>query len=78
MVNVDKTIHELDAVALTQDLPKDDLFAGEVGTVVYVHGNGNFLIEFANKKGESTNILTIEEDKLLKLQYPEREEMFAE
>ena len=34
-------IKELDAVALTRDLPKHGLKRGDVGTAVLVHGNAS-------------------------------------
>ena len=33
----DKTIKELDRIVLTEDLPEEDLTAGEEGTVVHVY-----------------------------------------
>jgi Domain of unknown function (DUF4926) len=37
----------LDAVLLTRDLPKEQLAAGDVGTVVLVHGGGaGYEVEF--------------------------------
>ena len=42
-----KTINELDAVALTCDLPEFGLKTGDVGTAVLVHGDGTaFEVEF--------------------------------
>jgi len=78
MVQIDKSIHELDTVALKQDWPEQGLFAGEVGTVLVTQRAGLFLVEFANSNGESTNILSIEENMLIKLQYLDREEMTYE
>ena len=34
------TIKEHDCVVLTTDLPKEGLKAGDVGTVVHIHGDG--------------------------------------
>ena len=34
------TIKEHDCIVLTADLPKEGLKAGDVGTVVHIHGDG--------------------------------------
>ena len=48
------TIKELDAVALTCDLPEQGLKRGDVGTVVLVHGNGvAFEMEFVGYDGHT-------------------------
>jgi hypothetical protein len=49
---MNKTINEIDIVALTQDLPELGLNKGEMGTVVDKSQSGMFLIEFSNKNGE--------------------------
>jgi len=36
----------LDVVALTEDLPEDGLYRGQVGTVVEVHKQDAFEVEF--------------------------------
>ena len=56
-----KTIKELDAVALTCDLPKHGLVRGDVGTAVLVHGNGAaFEVEFVGYDGHTVAVLTLE------------------
>ena len=55
------TIKELDAVALTCDLPKHGLVRGDVGTVVLVHGDGAaFEVEFVGYDGHTVALLTLE------------------
>ncbi len=49
---MNNTIHEIDIVALTQDLPKLGLNKGQTGTVVDISEPGVFLVEFSNEKGE--------------------------
>jgi hypothetical protein len=49
---MNKTINEIDIVALTQDLPELGLNKGETGTVVDISESGVFLVEFSNKNGE--------------------------
>lgn len=42
----------LDVVALTVDLPQDNLWRGQVGTVVEILANGQaFEVEFSDRKG---------------------------
>ena len=56
-----KSINELDAVALTCDLPKHGLVRGDVGTVVLVHGSGAaFEVEFVGYDGHTVALLTLE------------------
>lgn len=55
------SIKELDAVALTCDLPEHGLMRGDAGTVVLVHGNGEaFEVEFVGYDGHTVALLTLE------------------
>jgi hypothetical protein len=61
-------INELDAVALTCDLPKHGLVRGDVGTAVLVHGNGAaFEVEFVGYDGHTVALLTLERDQVRRL-----------
>jgi len=54
------TINELDAVALTCDLPEHGLQRGDVGTAVLVHGPGTaFEVEFVGYNGHTVALLTL-------------------
>ena len=54
-------IKELDAVALTGDLPAHGLKRGDVGTAVLAHGNGRaFEVEFVGYDGHTVAVLTLE------------------
>ena len=56
-----KTIHELDAVALTCNLPEHGLVRGDVGTAVLVHrGGAAFEVEFVGYDGHTVALLTLE------------------
>ena len=56
-----KTINELDAVALTCDLPDHGLVRGDVGTAVLVHNNGAaFEVEFVGYDGHTVALTTLE------------------
>lgn len=54
-------LHELDAVALTHDLPAHGLVRGDVGAVVLVHGDGNaFEVEFVGYDGHTVALVTLD------------------
>ena len=62
-------IKELDAVALTCDLPKHGLKRGDVGTAVLVHGNGEaFEVEFVGYDGQTVALATLEHSQVRALQ----------
>ena len=53
-------IEELDRVVLTEDLADYDLKAGDVGTVVMVHGKQEgFEVEFMTLNGETIAVVTL-------------------
>ena len=59
------TINELDAVALTCDLPAHDLQSGDVGTAVLVHGEGEaFEVEFVGYDGHTVALVTLEKSQV--------------
>ena len=49
-------IRELDSVALARDLPEHGLKAGDIGTVVLLHGNGGYEVEFMTLDGETVAV----------------------
>ncbi len=56
-------IQELDRVVLTRDLPKKNLKAGDVGSVVLVYKNGEgFEVEFMTLGGETFAVETLMKD----------------
>jgi hypothetical protein len=58
-------IKELDAVALTSDVPEHGLQRGDVGTAVLVHGGGvAFEVEFVGYDGHTIALLTLEHDQV--------------
>ncbi|MEX0885143.1 MAG: DUF4926 domain-containing protein [Phycisphaeraceae bacterium] len=60
-------LREFDVVALLQDLPDKGLTSGQVGTVLYVHNQGEaFEVEFFENPREPT-LLALQRDQLLKL-----------
>lgn len=53
-------IKELDQIVLTEDLPEHGLRAGDVGTVVLVHGEGaGYEVEFVALDGETIAVTTL-------------------
>lgn len=60
---------ELEAVALTCDLPEHGLVSSDVGTEVLVHGNGTaFEVEFVGYDGHTVALLTLERAQVRPLQ----------
>ncbi len=59
------TISELDAVALTANLPAHGLLSGDVGAVVLVHRDGAaFEVEFVGYDGHTVALLTLEKTQI--------------
>jgi hypothetical protein len=53
-------INEHDCVVLTQDVREVGLKAGDIGTVVYVHGKGaGYEVEFMTLAGETVAVVTL-------------------
>jgi hypothetical protein len=53
-------IKEHDVIVLTQDLPEERLTAGDVGTVVHVHGGGaGYEVEFMTLSGQTIAVATV-------------------
>ena len=58
-------IKELDIVVLKQDVPEEHLKAGDVGTVVMVHGQGvAYEIEFLALDGETLAVVELDASKV--------------
>ena len=53
-------IHEHDCIVLTEDLPEEALRAGDVGTVVHIHGDAvAYEVEFMTLTGRTVAIVTV-------------------
>ena len=53
-------IKEHDCIVLTHDLPDDGLQAGDVGTVVHIHGDdAAYEVEFVTLTGETVAVATV-------------------
>lgn len=63
------TIHLLDIVVLTQDLPNRGLRRGAVGAVVELLDNDVYEVEFSDNGGETYAELALRADQLIVLHY---------
>lgn len=53
-------IKEHDRIVLLKDLPEDGLQAGDVGTVVHIHRQGEaFEVEFMTLDGGTVDVITL-------------------
>ena len=52
-------IKELDQVVLTVDLPEHELVRGDLGTVVLLHGEEGYEVEFVALDGETIAIASL-------------------
>ncbi|NET61347.1 MAG: DUF4926 domain-containing protein [Symploca sp. SIO2E6] len=60
----------LDVVALTVDLPKQNLWRGQVGTVVEILADGEaFEIEFSDQQGRTYESLGLRPEQLMLLHF---------
>ena len=58
-------INEHDCVVLTKDLPKENLEAGDVGTVVHIYKDGAaYEVEFVTLAGRTVAVATVEASQL--------------
>lgn len=60
-------IRLLDVVAITENLPKYNLWRGEIGTVVECYPNDAYEVEFVAQDGYTHALLTLWEKQLVPL-----------
>jgi hypothetical protein len=64
------SIHLLDVVALTVDRPQDNLWRGQVGTVVEILADGSvFEVEFSDREGRVYESLGLRPEHIMVLQF---------
>ena len=64
------TVKLLDIVALTVDLPEDNLWRGQVGTVVEILADGAaFEVEFSDRSGRMYESLGLEPEQIMLLRF---------
>lgn len=52
-------LKELDTVVLTEDIPTYGLKRGDVGTIVLLHGDLGYEVEFVSLKGETLAVVSL-------------------
>ena len=57
-------IKELDSVVLTVDIPDHGLARGDIGTVVLLHGEGGYEVEFVALDGETLAVISLAADQV--------------
>lgn len=57
-------LKELDQAVLTVDMPEYGLSAGDLGTIVLVHGLQGYEVEFVTLEGETLAIVSLPADQL--------------
>ena len=56
-------------VALLEDLPDDNLYRGQVGTVIEIYSPDAFEVEFSDRKGITYGLQSFRADQLLRLYF---------
>lgn len=65
-----REIKLLDVVALTVDLPEDNLWQGQVGTVVEILAGGKaYEVEFCDRDGRTYEMLGLRPEQIMVLHY---------
>jgi Domain of unknown function (DUF4926) len=65
-----RSINLLDVVALTADRPQENLWSGQVGTVVEILGEGRaFEVEFSDRDGRTYESLGLRSDQIMVLHF---------
>jgi hypothetical protein len=65
-------IEELSNIVLTCDLPDHSLAAGDIGTVVLVHGEGKgYEVEFVTLDGDTVAVATLRAEQVRPVQHDE-------
>jgi hypothetical protein len=59
----------LDVVALTEDLPNDGLYRGQVGTVIEILAPGVYEVEFIDDNGQTYAMKALQGHQLMVLYY---------
>jgi hypothetical protein len=52
-------LKELDSIVLTEDVPTHGLKRGDVGTIVLLHGDLGYEVEFVSLKGETLAVVSL-------------------
>ena len=66
---MDTGLREHDVVALTADLTQERLLRGQVGTIVHVHPDGSYLVEFSGPDGRAYALTPVRPDQVMLLRH---------
>ncbi len=55
---------ELQCAVLKTDLPEHGLSAGDIGSIVLVHGDAGYEVEFVTLEGETLAVVSLRADQL--------------
>ena len=61
-----------DVVALNEDLPEHNLLKGQVGSIVEIHKNHFFEVEFSDDLGKTYALLSLRSSQLIPLYFSPR------
>ena len=70
---MNNSIHLLDVVALTEDLPQHKLSRGQVRTIVELLAPNVFMVEFSDDDGQTYAVLPLRTEQLMVLHYQQVE-----
>lgn len=59
----------LDVVAITSDIPKHNLYRGEIGAVVECYPGDAYEVEFVAQDGYTYALVTLQAEQLIRLQH---------
>jgi hypothetical protein len=66
---MNEPIKLLEVVALTEDLPREDLYQGQVGTVVEILAPDVYEVEFCDDEGQTYAMKALNASQLMVLHY---------
>ena len=66
---MNEPIKLLEVVALTEDLPREDLYRGQVGTVVEILAPDVYEVEFCDDEGQMYAMKALSASQLMVLRY---------
>jgi len=66
---MNEQLKTLDVVALLEDLPEQQLIAGQVGTLVEELADGVFQVEFSDDEGRTYAMVALRANQLIHLHY---------
>jgi Domain of unknown function (DUF4926) len=71
------SINELDVIALLEDIPAENLWRGDIGTIMDDSGAGYYLIEFSDRFGQTYAMPALRAEQFLVLHHIDNEKVAA-